>query len=207
MNKVQKTYLFRLTHIKNIPHIVKHGITHYKSKNANSKFVPIGDKSLIQTRNNHFIQTGMKLGDYIPFYFAKRTPMLYVVQNGFNNVGPISAEKIVYCVSSVERILELNLEFIFTNGHAKSIFSSFYDHKDINRLNEVIDWDAIAKKYWLDESDLDLKRRKEAEFLISGDIPIEAILGYVVYNKNAENQLLNLGIDQNMIHVDSNYYF
>jgi len=36
-----------------------------------------------------------------------------VVQNGFNNAPPTQAEKIVYCVTSVQKLLDMNSDFIF----------------------------------------------------------------------------------------------
>jgi hypothetical protein len=103
-----------MTHIENIPHILQHGITHSASINANPTFKPLGDRSLIETRNNFLLNNGKRLGEYIPFYFGVRTPMLYVVQHGFNMVTPVPAENIVYCVSSVQKIKEHRLDFIFT---------------------------------------------------------------------------------------------
>ncbi len=38
MNDLSKTYLFRMTHIENIPHVLKFGITHSSSINANFYF-------------------------------------------------------------------------------------------------------------------------------------------------------------------------
>lgn len=115
MADLNKLYLYRMTHIGNIPHILKHGITHSTSANANPDYIPIGDASLIASRNNFLLNNGRKLGEYIPFYFATKVPMLYVVQNGFNMVAPTPAEQIVYCVSSVQKITDMNLEFVFTD--------------------------------------------------------------------------------------------
>ena len=99
MPDLNKTYLFRMTHVDNIPHIIQHGITHSSSVNANPNFISIGDSSLISSRNNILLNNGRLLGEYIPFYFGVRTPMLYVVQNGYNMVAPTPAENIVYCVT------------------------------------------------------------------------------------------------------------
>lgn len=83
-------YVYRITHIDNISHILKYGITHKNSPNANSEYRNIGDISLINTRDNRTIYvdngdfefeantTQIVLGDYIPFYFGIRMPMLYV---------------------------------------------------------------------------------------------------------------------------------
>ncbi len=207
MPKLDKIYLFRMTHIENIPHILQYGITHSNSVNANPKFRSIGDNSLISTRNNFRLFNGRLLGDYIPFYFGVRTPMLYVVQKGFNLVTPTSAEDIVYCVSSIQKITELNLDYVFTDGHSVDGFSSQYYKSNINDIETIVDWNAVNAKYWRDDNDLDLKRRKEAEFLVLGDISINGILGYIVYNEIAKSKMIDYGISGDNIHIKSDFYF
>jgi hypothetical protein len=86
MADLNKIYLFRMTHVENIPHILQHGITHVDSVNQNQQYAPIGDSGLINTRHRFVLPNGNKLGDYIPFYFGYRMPMLYVIQKGFNGV-------------------------------------------------------------------------------------------------------------------------
>lgn len=202
MNRI---YLYRMTHIENIPHILQHGITHSTSVNANRNFVPIGDSSLISTRNSFILCNGRRLGDYIPFYFGPRTPMLYVIQNGFNMVAPTPAEDIVYLVSSVQKMIDLHLDFVFTDGHAVDGFSSQYTAADLENIETILDMSAIYARYWNDENDLDRKRRKEAEFLVVGDISSSAILGYLTYNENAKDRVVNFGADA--VHVKSRFYF
>lgn len=196
-----------MTHIKNIPHILQNGITHSKSANANPNFMPIGDGSLIATRNNFLLNNGRRLGEYVPFYFGVRTPMLYVVQNGFNMVAPSPAENIVYCVSSVQKIIDLQLDFVFTDGHAVDGFSSQFAAANIQNIDTILDKNAINAKYWRDENDLDRKRRKEAEFLVLGDIATDAILGYLVYNENAKNTVIDFGVDATKVHIKADFYF
>ena len=160
MTDLSKILLFRMTHVQNIPHILAHGITHSKSINANPAFVPIGDSSLIVSRNAFPVPNGKTIGDYIPFYFGVR--MLYVIQKGFNSVKVTDAEDIVYCVSDVQQILQHHLNFVFTDGHAVDSFSEFYYPNDVINIKNIIDQKAIDKKYWKDDRDLDLKRRKRS---------------------------------------------
>lgn len=87
----KKIYLYRMTHVENIPHVLQYGITHSTSLNANRGFVPIGDSSLITTRSRFVLNNGRRPGEYIPFYFGARMPMLYVIQNGYNMVQPMPA--------------------------------------------------------------------------------------------------------------------
>lgn len=196
-----------MTHIANVPHILAHGITHKHSAGANTAFTPIGDPSLIASRNSFVLDNGRTLGEYIPFYFGTRMPMLFVIQNGFNGVPSVNPEEIVYCVSSVGKIAEIDQDFVFTDGHAVDSFSSQYYKRDIEKIDEILDMSAIKAKYWKDEKDLDLKRRKEAEFLVLGDIPFTAVLGFVVFNERAKNTLKANGVIENKIHINGNSYF
>ncbi len=196
-----------MTHIENVPHILQYGITHAHSPNANLRFVSIGDASLIGRRSSYLLGNGRRLGEYIPFYFGVRMPMLFVIQKGYNLVKPTRPEDVVYCVSSVHKIMEANLEFLFTDGHAVDSFTGEYGPDDIPNIDKILDKKAIDAKYWKDESDLDLKRRKEAEFLVLGDISVAAVLGFVVYNEAAQKKMIQLGVKEERIHINSNYYF
>lgn len=207
MSDLKKIYLYRMTHIENVPHIVEHGITHMSSTNANKSYKSIGDNSIISTRNNFELPNGKRLGHYIPFYFGTRMPMLYVIQYGYNNVPFTPANNIVYCISSVQQIIDHNLPFIFSNGHAVDGLSDFFEQKDLHNIEKIIDKKAIDATYWRKEGDLDLKRRKEAEFLVEKDIPITAIIGWVVFSEEAKESLISIGITANTIYVKPTCYF
>jgi len=196
-----------MTHIENIPHILQYGITHINSKNRNPNYVSIGDISLISNRENFQLPNGKTLGSYISFYFGTRMPMLFVIQKGFNDVKKTFSEDIIYCITSVQQIIHHKLDFIFSNGHGVDELTDFFESERINDILEILDKKAIEARYWKDENDLDLKRRKEAEFLINSDIPVSAILGYAVYNIEAKQKLTALGIDEKNIVVKPNYYF
>ncbi len=207
MVDLSKIYLYRMTHIDNIPHILKYGITHILSTDANKHYVAIGDNSIVDYRNNLLMPNGKVLGQYIPFYFGVRMPMLYVVQKGFNSVASTPTEKIVYCITSVQQILNHQLPFVFTNGHAVDGFTDFFDETYINQIEDIIDKNAINAKYWKNDKDLDLKRRKEAEFLIEKDIPTTAIVYWIVFNEQAKSTLRRIGIDEGGIFVKPGSYF
>jgi hypothetical protein len=207
MADLSKIYLYRMTHIANVPHILVHGITHRSSANANSNFTPIGDPTLISTRDGFVLDNGRTLGEYIPFYFGARTPMLFKIHKGLDGLVATPNEEIVYIVTSVQQIIEQGTDFVFTDGHAVDKFSSQYLPNKIDTIEELLDFAAIKAKYWKDENDLDKKRRKQAEFLHLGDLPYSSILGFIVYNETAKNQLLQFGVAAKQIHIQSNAYF
>jgi hypothetical protein len=207
MAYLAKTYLYRLTHIDNLPHILVNGLTHWSSLNANPNYRPIGDSSLIGTRKGRVIPFGKPLGDYLPFYFAKRTPMLYVIQNGYNNVPRQAPTDLVYCVTSVEQVINLQHPFIYTNGHATDVFTQFFDNTRIGELDSLLDWNAIRTTDWKNEGDLDLKRRMQAEFLLEGDLPFSSILGFLVHDEAARQKMIAFGFSPDRVHLKPDFYF
>ena len=107
-----------MIHIDNIPHILKNGITHRHSSNADPNYIQIGDANLINFRSEMSVnvENGEKivLGDYIPFYFGVRMPMLYVVQHGGNFVSEaFRASNIVYVVVKLNSLLSAGFTFYF----------------------------------------------------------------------------------------------
>jgi ssDNA thymidine ADP-ribosyltransferase, DarT len=211
--------LYRMTHIENVPHILKWGIGHRHTPNANPAFKAIGDVSLIGTRNSKKVRVdngdssktrapGIILGDFIPFYFGIKMPMLYVIKNGGNFVmKATSAEDIVYLVCSLKRILKLGLPFYFSDGHATDNLTTFYDSTCVADLPTIIDWDAVKAPYWGGGENLNLKRKKQAEFLLAEDLPPNNLLGMACYNAKASRKLESMGFDEKRIKIVPAAYF
>lgn len=205
--------IYRMTHIENIPHILKYGLTHRSSGNADPHYHSIGDASLIDYRSSKMVDVGgimIALGDYIPFYFGVRMPMLYVIQHGGTYVPDVvDPQNIVYVVVSIEKLVQdENIVCYFSDGHATDSFTSFYTKQDICRLSSILDQDAIRARQWSGENiDRDLKRRKQAEFLVGNDIPASYIIGFVCYNEEAKIRLMEWNISGDKIKVVPQAYY
>lgn len=202
----QIKYAFRMTHIDNIPHIVRCGLVHASSPLHDEHYVSIGDNQVINRRNESPVN-GYHLNDYIPFYFGPRSPMLYVMQHGYNGVRRVEPENIVYCVVGIDDLISNNVNCIFTDGHALNKFTVFYAKEQLSSINEIVKYDDVYSTQWNPENDLDLKRRKEAELLIEEDLPPQYVKGYAVYNEIAKQRLVDMGVVLEKISIKPNYYF
>lgn len=207
-----------MTHIDNIPHILKYGITHKNSRNSNPAFVSIGDVSLINMRDSKQVMVDngnldadapvITLGDFIPFYFGVRMPMLFVIQHGGNFVDHATpARDIVYVVCSVSRIIEHCNNCYFTDGHGTDNLTTFYDSSKFADLPGIIDWNAVKTNYWGGQENLNIKRKKQAEFLVPEDVSPNIILGFGCFNETTKKNLMHLGISENKIKVIPNAYY
>lgn len=202
----QLKYAFRLTHIDNISNIERCGLVRADSPLRDPNYVSIGDSQVIGIRASRDIK-GYHLNEYVPFYLGPRSPMLYVIQHGYNGVARVEAENIVYCVIRLDDLIHDNIDCIFTDGHALSAFTSFYQKNMLPRIDEYVKYDDVYSSQWNIEEDLDLKRRKEAELLVKQDLSAQYVRGYVVYNETAKQRLISSGVLPEKIVAVPGYYF
>lgn len=202
----QLKYAFRLTHIDNMQYIMSNGLVRALSPFRDKNYVPIGDVQVIQVRKDRKFQ-GYQLSDFMPFYFGPRSPMLYVIQHGYNGVRKVKPEDIVYCVVRIEDIINNNIDCIFTDGHALSSLTNYYPKSKLANLDNIVNYDDVYSTFWNIEDDPDLKRRKEAELLINDDLPSQYVRGIIVYSETAREHLINIGVAAELIVIKPTFYF
>ncbi len=150
------------------------------------------------------------LHDYVPFYFAPRSPMMFTISKGNVEGYEGGTKPLIYLVSSVQRVQNAGLEFVFTDGHPTKAFTRFFD--DAARLGEV-PWDVIRSKYWNDDEDHpDRRRRRQAEFLVHGSFPWSAVEFLAVANAALKARLQTFLADKypnrvKPVKVAGNWYF
>lgn len=186
-------WLFRITHIHNLEHILNNGLHTIHSEQANPNFKSIGDLSLIEYRKKEMevpVEPYGKFSEYIPFYFGTRQPMLYKIATGWEEVEKHSQDEIIYLVTTLERIENSGLAYVYTNGHARAKFTNFYNSReDIDKL----DWDAIYDTDWKNTpEDPDKMNRKQSECMVKDYVPIECLERILVSSKTAKEKVQRL---------------
>lgn len=85
------TWTYRIVHIDNLEHILDHGMHTEQATKANPNFRRIGDSSLIDYRKDLRAPDppGGVFKDYIPFYLGPRSPMLYQIATGWEDIEKI----------------------------------------------------------------------------------------------------------------------
>lgn len=181
-------WLFRMIHISNLDYALTHGMHTRNHPDADPNYINIGDTGLIAQRTTHSVNInppGGTLGEYVPFYFAGHSPMLYNIKTGYRGVTQRNQSEIVFVCCRLDVIIANCAEWCFTNGHAKNTMTVFY-----NNLNDLgkLDWNTIPLLYWNPiQADLQRQWRKQAEFLVKTHIPMNCIGGIIVYDQNAFN--------------------
>ena len=181
--------IYHITHFENLPTVARHGglFSDLQCQAMGMCGRTIGYDHIKQRRMEHQVPKppGGSLGDYVPFYFAPRSPMLFTIHHR-NTIFQGGQEPVVHLVSSVEAVSARipPLAWMFTDGHAVIDLSEYY--VDISDLDKV-DWDIMTAKYWRDTlEDGDRVRRRQAEFLVYQFFPWELISEIAVIDSKIE---------------------
>ena len=183
-SRPRPTLIFRIVHLDNLTTFARRGRLYAPANIPDDglPYRPIHDEAIRLRRGGRPIPCGPRgsVDDYVSFYLGPRSPMLYRIWK-----GTVSCEggqrSVVYLVSSVERLQELNIPFVFSDGHGLPAITRWYDDPaELDRL----DWEAILSHFWFDTpEDPDRCRRKQAELLVLGAFPWEALLGIGVLDE------------------------
>ncbi len=203
-------YGYRIVHYMNLPFILNNGLHCSSSLQKDPNYVNIGKKDIISKRESKAITCKPygHIHDYVSFYFGPRSPMLYVIHKG-NSDTNCTQEEIIYLVTSIPKLQEQQMNFVFTNGQALMALSAQYtDIKDLDKIN----WNIINGKYWDDipPNITDRKRQRQAELLVHNHVPIKCIIGIGVLNATAKSRVdkmvKNAGLSIN-VKILPNWYY
>lgn len=191
-HNTKQLFIFRMTHIDNVPFIVKNGLWSKLSSVHDPNFVPIGNSDIIDKRTNKTVEAvppGGVLGEYVPFYFSGHSPMLFNIITGYG-VKKVLQKDIVFLVCDALEIVNAGIPYCFTDGNARTAISKFYN--TLYGLREL-DWDCIRATIWKNtENDYDRVRKKASEFLVKEHVPAGLIRGIVVKNPDVGQRVADI---------------
>lgn len=141
---------------------------------------------------------GGNIHDYVPFYFAPRSPMLSAIHNGKVAGCDLRQDDIVHLETTVERVTSNGEPFVFYDRNATLAFSTPYT--DLGRLDEVA-WDILTEapqldgycKYFMNRHQVeryaDRVERRLAEFLVRQRVPLAQFTRVGVVNHEKAKQV------------------
>jgi ssDNA thymidine ADP-ribosyltransferase, DarT len=130
------------------------------------------------------IPPGGTLHDYVPFYFAPRSPMLFTINNGNVPGCDYRQDDIAHLVVHAQAVLVGRHRFVFSDIHAALDYARFFD--DLAQLAEI-DWRIFFElpqiegycKYWQNRHGTPHHvcrlETRQAEFLVHQSLPIAAV--------------------------------
>jgi hypothetical protein len=196
----KKARIFRIVHRDNVRWILQNGVHCSSSKKKDAAYVSIGNTDIIRMRTTRQVpvQPGGTLSDYVPFYFTPYSPMAYNIKTGFNGIRKRDNAEIVIFFSSLPRLIEHQVPFLYADRHAymaAARFSSDAGNADRTSVGHLmrIDWPILqARDFQRDNDDPGKMERYQAEALVHKQMPISALAGIACYNDATVTTITNL---------------
>jgi len=185
------TMVYHITHLRNLPSILAAGglLACGTLRKAGLGYTDIAHQHIQDRRSSKLVPCGPGgvLHDYVPFYFAPRSPMLFAIHRN-NVVGyDDGQEPVVHLVSAAQHIEKLGLRFVFSDGHGTMFYTDFFDSLD---ALDRVDWPVMRATFWADTyDDNDRKRRRQAEFLVHQIMPWSGVLSIGVMSATVRTQV------------------
>ena len=124
------------------------------------------------------------VGEFVPFYYCPRSPMLYSINRG-NTGRPAGCQRsIVHLVSKVGLALNGATDWAISDGNAGAYHSLFY--RDVKELGGL-DWQAIRATEWQGRT-----HQKMAEFLVADFFPWSAFEKIGCHNAETARQVMEI---------------
>jgi hypothetical protein len=200
------TRLFHITAIANVPAILAAGALLSKNGGAAAgiNYQNIAHAGAQGARAYRAVPDppGGLVHDFVPFYFAPRSPMLYAIDGGRVAGCSWRQADIVHFETTVQNVVALGRQFVFYDRNATLAFSTAYT--DLADLDAAVAWDLLTEaplldgfcKFWQSNTAnpryADRMERRQAEFLVKDSAPLHCMtrLGVIDGDRRQQVQAL-----------------
>nr|WP_272921179.1 DUF4433 domain-containing protein [Streptomyces sp. SID2119] len=178
--------LFHFTHVEHLPAMLaeKQLVSDSAMRRRGGVPVECGDQSVKAERRERVI-TVPPYGhpaDYVPFYFAPRSPMMYVISRGGVATYRGGQPPLVYLVTTVNEVVATGNPYVFSDGNCANAITAHFT--DLAQMPRRVDWEIMAATYWANTTDDgDRMRRRMAELLVHESLPVSALTEIGTYDR------------------------
>lgn len=197
--------IYHITDVANLPNIVSDDGLHSDAVMTRKDPTVIGYSHIKQRRlteirvpccNNRFV------GEFVPFYFCPRSPMLYTINIGKTGRTPGCQATIIHLVSNVGTAVGLGRGWAISDGNAGARYTSF--DTNLSAL-DWLDWTAIRAGDWRGRT-----HEKSAEFLVEDFFPWSCVQQIGCHNSAVAQQvkaLIHNHSHQPSVDVQPTWYY
>jgi hypothetical protein len=225
MSMPRPVRLFHMTAIDNLEMICQQGalLSKTKSEQLDLQYHNIAHGGAQGARSTKAVNNppGGLIHEFVPFYFAPRSPMLSAIHNGQVQNCNYDQTGIIYFETTIELAHQNGLQdFAFFDRNATLDYSQCFT--DLSLLSGSIDWLTMTEtprldgfcKYFMNSHAnpryVDRGSKRQAEFLIKQEVPLTWMTRIGVINPTREQEVnailvrngVNLTVD-----VMTDWYF
>lgn len=205
IHRPDQTLIYHITDVVNLPGILAGGGLRSDTEMARHNPAVIGYEHIKRRRmteirvdccGNRFV------GEFVPFYFCPRSPMLFSVNRGNTGRTPGCQRTIVHLVSTLAVGIGQNRPRAVSDGNAGAFHTTF--SSDLTGL-AGLDWAAIRAIQWQGKT-----HQKSAEFLQADFFDWTGFHAVGCHNAEVAQQVQNTLINhahRPTVSVEPNWYY
>ena len=212
MPRPTQTKLYHFTHVDNLATVLTQGLWCDAEMQGSSLLAKeVGDRAVKDRRRSLPVGAGAGgvTADYVPFYFAPRSPMMYVISKGGVPEYTGGLDPLIYLITIPELLQAHDCQCVISDGNCASTITRFGE--DPAFLDTTIDWDLMRERYWHNTpEDGDRMRRRAAEFLVHRHVPASAIHSLATRNTRMLERVQRLLVEHSVelpATVEADWYY
>lgn len=207
------TQVLHFTHIGHLPTVIQRGL-------LSDKYVrdllttEVGNRDIKNQRRQQTakLAPGGTVDEYVPFYFAPRSPMMYSIFKGNVPSYQGGVAKIVYLCSTLESLHGLGHRILLTDRNAALNYADYREFDPADHISDgFIDWDLMLERYWVNTPENPQRvERRMAETLVHHRVEWEAIMEVVVRDEEVGQEVRGLlaGVGSKIpVNIKPDWYF
>lgn len=206
------TPVMHFTHVANLPGIIANGlVSDLAAQREGWTTVDVGERSIKEARRTRTVNRppGGVVADYVPFYFAPRSPMMNSIHHGNVATYQEGCDQLIYLGTTLERLSAVGLTWLVSDRNARLSYAEFRGQEDATL--DHVDWDLMRATWWNNTVEFpDRKERRMAECLVHERVPWLAFQAVAVMNQTtaAEAQaVLSAAGEATPVSVRAGWYF
>lgn len=192
MDRPTPTQVLHFTRIEHLPTILTRGIVSDDlAKREGLLSQEVGNVEVKDLRSGLEVDAppGGRVSEYVPFYFAPRSPPLYAITYGGVANYKGGSGRIVYLVTTLEKLNEAGLPIVLSDRNAALAYASFRSMDHGEPEPGFVDWALMEEKIWIDiEEYPDRRERRMAECLVHRWVPPDLILEVATRSEAVANE-------------------
>lgn len=202
-----RTPVFHFTHIDNLETIARDGL--YCDSGVRDEGLlrtEVGNQEIKDRRRSRKVPVppGGVVADYVPFYFAPRSPMMYAIHRGNVPTYKRGCDEIVYLYSTLGALGQTGAPVVLTDRNAALTHAKFA----VGASALDIDWALMGETMWKNTEEYpDRLEKRMAECLVHAHVPSAAFQAVVAKTQMAADRVGRLVGDAWPINVRGDWYF
>lgn len=196
MARPSPTRVFHFTRVEHLANVARSGLLCDRLAQATGALeIEVGDRAIKSRRESRPVPVapGGMVADYVPFYFAPRSPMMYSIYCGNVPGYNEGTNRLVYLVTSLERLADIGLEVVLSDRNAVLGYTDFVRFGDGEPDDDFIDWPLMRQTMWNNSDEHpDRRERRMAECLVHERVPWDAFRQVVVRSASVADEVRQL---------------